>query len=66
MMRDFDKRFAKAQRRHDMMFRFVMVWFAVVLLLIVGGWTFGAYVAANPELIGEYAGKIKAGFEAAS
>lgn len=64
MMRDFDKLMAEQRRRHQMMTRFVFGWFVVVLLLMVATGIASIALLLNPEMLGEYIGRIGAGFEA--
>lgn len=44
---NFDRRFEKARRRHDMMFRVVMTLFVIAFITIVCFWIFVGTVAVN-------------------
>lgn len=62
-MRDFDRDFDRATRRHQ---RF----FALMVMLIVAFWVLVAvailYGVSHPEMIGSFFGRIAAGFRGAA
>jgi len=66
-MRNFDRRFAEAQRTHNFVFRFIVGWFVVVALFVFLVWGALGYVVFNvandPSIVGRTAGEIVRGFE---
>ena len=68
MLKDFEKRFAQAQQRHDRIAHLAMVWIAIVWLVISGLLLTVGYllVTTSPEELGSFFGRIVAGFRSAA
>ena len=63
-MRDFDRQWARMERQGNIIRRIAFLWIAFVASLVIGGLALVGYGLFHPEVIGEFVGRIVAGFEA--
>lgn len=63
-MRDFEKQWAQIERRGNRIRVIAMIWSGLIMLFFAAAVAGGIYALLKPEVIGEFFGRMVAGFEA--